>query len=249
MSTTDSWPLAHQLSNAILQSGTFIVGEKQPDGLIVYKLALNDFLCIDNKKAIPGTGLFDSKLTKDFHLDKTVPYIVHFLACSNDGAVDWTPKSCDLRKFLHIRSDVLYGGDAVPAMVVKRAKSGNGMMAKGAGAGGWETYEISVDQVKAIVKSKEEEGQLEEGVDTENITYESHPEHEATETVEEEFTANGLFGDGAKLGKLINLFIEGDPHPGKIKTRRDAKGHEYFGCEKHEHPVPGNMKISKAICT
>jgi len=249
MSTTDSWPLARQLSNAILQNGTFIIGEKQPDGIIMYKLALDDFLSIENKKAIPGTGLFESKFTKDFRLDKTIPYIVHFLACSSEGADDWTSETCDLRSFLHMRGDVLYGGDAAPAIVAKRAKSGNGIMAKGAGSSGFETYEMSVEQVSAIVKAKEEEGQLDEGVDIKNTTYESHPEHEAAETGEEEFTANGLFGTGAKLGKLVNLFIDGPPHPGKIKTRRDAKGHEYFGCEKHAHPVPGNLKVSEPICT
>ncbi|KAF1994170.1 hypothetical protein P154DRAFT_567522 [Amniculicola lignicola CBS 123094] len=205
---SSQWQLGRKLSNPRLIDGVFVVDEKTPEGLITYSLPLNDFLAVKEKHAVPGTGFYENKTTRNVQLDEKSQYTLKFEASSNEGDDDWSE-----------------------------------------GTKGSKSYEMPAEDVKAFVVSGEEEGQIEEGEEAPGEAHESHPEHQALEPAETEpeLVANGIFGAGAKLGKLVNFFIDGPEHPGKIKTRTDAKGHSYFGCEKHEHPVPGDMRVSNPI--
>jgi hypothetical protein len=272
------WPLTRQLSNPTLEDdGIFTVEEKVADGLIVYKLSLNSFLAIDEskKKMTAGTGFYQSKHTRNVRLDDGNPYLVRFEACGDTD--DWSADTCDLRPYLHMKSGILFGGEddaaSAAAVLVKKAKNvpvskNHAYNSNSDSDSIWDMYEMSAEEARAYVMNQEEEGQLELDEGEENIeTYESHPEHKpraaelilhdddsplfsaSTKGGGPQFVANGLFGDGGKLGKLISIIMDGSPHPGKIKWRSDAKGHRYLGCEKHEHPNPGDLRVSKAICT
>ncbi|KAM7219912.1 hypothetical protein V8F06_004767 [Rhypophila decipiens] len=243
------WQLAGVLSNPQLDDqGTFTVEEKVNDGNITYKLALNDFLGFDGstRTVIRGTGFCDSKCTKDIRQDETDPYTIKFETRSNADADDWTTGTCNLRPHLKLNHGILFGGDDVaPTVVVSKTPT------CAAAAGGEEetttTYELSAEQAKAYVGFEQEEKQEKQERDAKYKSNAEHPVVFQPPNAPGTVTVNGLFGDGAKLGKLINLFINGDPHPGKKKYRKDAKGHEYFGCEKHEHDL--DKGTWKDVCT
>lgn len=84
-------------------------------------------------------------------------------------------------------------------------------------------------------------------INIKNIIYKSHPKYKIAKIRKKEFITNKLFGNNMKLRKFINLFIEDNLYLNKIKTYKNIKKYKYFGYEKYEHPVPGNMKISKLI--
>lgn len=236
------WQLAQLLSNASLQNDIFTADEKVQDGTITYKLALNDFLRIENKIAIKGTGFYESPCTRNVHQDESDPFTISFEARSHSDADDWTAGTCNLRQHLKMKHGVLFGGDAAPTMLVKKKEADGTDKA---------SYEVSASQTEEFVAYDEkEEVQWEEAIKVQQQkAYEPHPDHEIVEAgrPQGQIVVNGLFGDGAKVGKFISLLMNGDPHPGKKKYRKDAKGHEYFGCEKHEH----DMKTGswKSVCT
>lgn len=236
------WQLAEVLSNARLedQGNTFTVEQKVADGNITYKLPLNDFLGIDENKttATRGKGFYDSPLTKDVRQDETDLYTIKYEARADAAANDWTTETCNLRAHLKLNHGILFGGDdAAPAMIIVKNEAEEGAT----------TYEVSPTQARNLVKYTEEEKNWGEEGEAEQT---SDPDHKVVFQPKNQgvVVINGLFGDGVKVGKFISLLMDGNPHPGgKMTYRTDAKGHRYYGCEKHEHDV--HKGTWKNICT
>jgi hypothetical protein len=213
------WQLAQLLSNASLQNDTFTVDEKVKDGTITYKLPLNDFLGIENKLPTKGTGFYESPCTRNIHQDESDPFTVGFEVRSHSDADDWTAGTCNLRQHLRMKHGVLFGGDAAPTMLVKK---------KDADGTGKPSYKVSASQTEAFVAYDEkEEAQWEEAIQVQQQkACESHPDHEIVHAGRPtgQIVVNGLFGDGAKVGKFISLLMDGGiPTPGRrsiAKTQR-----------------------------
>lgn len=237
------WQLARFLSNAILDGDIFTVDEKVQDGNVTYKLPLNDFLGIKDKEGTRGKGFYDSECTKNVRLDDDDQYTIKFEARSHGDADDWTTEKLNLRPYLKMRHGILFGGDAAPAMVVQRTVGDSS---------GQDTYEVSSAEARTFVSYDEKEAadRKEEQEAQQEEAYESHPDHEPVAQegqAQGQLVANGIFADAYKVGKFISLIMHGNPHPGKKRYRTDAKGHRYFGCEKHEHDL--NAGTWKNVCT
>ena len=235
------WQLAEVLSNPKIENDIFTVEERTKDGKITYQLPLNDFLGIENKKAVRGKGFCESQCTKDIHQDSADPYSLKFEARSQPDGNDWSAMKCNLRDHLRLNHGILFAGDVAPAMLLEKSEEDISNPA---------IFEVSAAQSKEFVEYDIKEKHLMDGIDAESMKqHKSHPDHELVfqpGPAPGQVVANFWFKAGAKVGQMINRANEPNRHPGNMKYRTDGKGHMYFGCELHEHDIDGKWK---SVCT